>query len=217
MKVLLFYPVSYKKQLILYMTKIFLLTNSILLMFLPVLGQGNTLIKSNLMDFFMATTTFGIEQHIKQKISIELNIGYSYAEQFSIYDAQNLRGGVASVQLKKYFSKTKTNLSGIYLGFSTVHRFASYITDENSYMDTVYIYKPNIKASARYTSFGFIVGYQWEIIKGKLFWDNYAGMCGRIGSGYTRQNQDVSYYPIFELSYSGIAPKIGTALCIAIH
>ncbi len=199
------------------MVKIFLSIIWIISSLGLLLGQGNTLIKSNLIDFFMATTTFGVEQHIKQKISVELNVGYTYAEQFSIYNARNLRGGVANLQIRKYFSKTETNLSGIYLGVSTAHRFASYITDENYYMDTVYIHKPDIKASARYTSFGCIVGYQWEIVKGKLFWDNYAGMCGRIGLGYTRQNQDVSYYPIFELSYSGIAPKIGTAFCIAIH
>jgi hypothetical protein len=202
------------------MVRIILLTSWAVFAFRLALGQGNTIIRNNTLDFFMSTTTLGVEQHIKNKISLQINLGYTYSENFGIYNARNLRGGVADLQVRKYISKTENPLSGFYAGFSVVHRFASYITDESYYMDTIYIHNHNIKASARYTSFGGILGYQWEILKGKLFWDNYVGICGRIGSGYQRYRH-FAYYSlansIVELYYSGVAPKFGTALCVAIR
>jgi hypothetical protein len=191
---------------------------SVLLLTTYAFAQKGTLIRNNTLDFAMATTTFGIEQHIAKSISVQFNAGYTYAETFAIYDARDLRGIAVDVQGRKYFPrKSDYPLGEFYIGVSVVHRMAYYTTDESYWIDNLYIYNPNTRVNAGYTSVGFIAGYQWEILKGKLFWDNYIGMCGRIGSGYTRKDYGFDFGNLFELSYKGPAPKIGTGFSVAIR
>jgi hypothetical protein len=122
------------------------------------------------------------------------------------------------VQGRKYFPrKSDYPLGEFYIGVSVVHRMAYYTTDENYWIDNINIHNPNIRVNSAYTSIGFIAGYQWEILKGKLFWDNYLGMCGRIGSGYIRRGQGLDFGTLLELSYKVPAPKIGTGFSVAIR
>ncbi|MCS7028294.1 MAG: DUF3575 domain-containing protein [Bacteroidia bacterium] len=183
-------------------------------------AQVNTVLKNNYMDFFMATTTFGVEQNVRNTVSVQLCLGYTYAETFGIYDARNLRGGLFELQIRRYLIPGKQqSLSHVYFGGSLVHRFASYLTDEGYYLNNQYVEIKDIKAKANYFSFGGIVGYQLPLLKNKLLWDNYFGVCGRIGSGY-KPHRAYSHEPenmIFQLSYSGIAPKFGTAFCLVIR
>ncbi|MCS7027985.1 MAG: hypothetical protein NZ519_04405 [Bacteroidia bacterium] len=187
-----------------------------------VTAQVSTVLKNNYLDFFMATTTFGIEQNIKNIFSVQALVGYTYSERFNIYEARNLRGGVIDVQLRRYIIPGKQqNLSHAYIAAAFVHRFASYFTDEWYSMNNQTVVIRDVKAKAGYFSFGGIVGYQLSLLKRKLLWDNYIGVCGRIGSGYNKAKRGVVYYQpdnmVFELAYSGIAPKFGTALCIVIR
>lgn len=154
-------------------------------------------IKTAPLDFAWSSMVLGVEHTIHPHTSVQFNANMSSAQQFSIYNANNLLGFGGELQLRKYgYTKVEQGLAGVYVGMYTTYRYVEFRLGSTINQGKKY--------TSSYVGGGFLLGYQLPVINNKFVIDFYAGGGIRWGNGsYT---EDPS---ILDMNYRGINPKIG--------